>query len=152
MSFIEFPGNTSSKTQQKTKTDNMKTHTERKLTITPHAATLEAIRYDRGDRDVAADAHRRGFDNGEALIVALDALLRYADAYTLRFGDPLATDYVLGPAWLEAIKGVRGLLDGDGECAMIAGITTDSKDNGACEAMFWAALAAAGYTEETANL
>lgn len=99
------------------------------------------------DGTVAFDAHRRGIVEGEPLIVGLDALIRYAQAYKKRFDAPLADDGVLGPAWLAAAQGLRALLNGDGTIAMERGITTDSKDNGACEAMFWSALAAAGFEE-----
>ncbi len=44
-------------------------------------------------------------------------------------------------------KGIRALLNGDGAIAMKKGITTDSKDNGAVEEMFWQAMNTAGFTE-----
>jgi len=61
--------------------------------------------------------------------------------------DQINEDGFLGRPWLEAVKGVRALLNGDGAIAMKQGITTDSKDNGAVEAMFWNALSVAGFTE-----
>lgn len=96
---------------------------------------------------VSKRAHLIGLTRAEPLIVMMDALLSYAEAYQVRFERPLAEDYVLGPYWLESAKGVRGLLNGDGAIAMRDGITTDSKDNGAVEQVFWAAMAAAGFTE-----
>ena len=86
---------------------------------------------------VAHAEHLRGMRDGEPVIVALDALLRYALAYQHQFGSVLATDGVLGDdAWLPAIKGVRALLNGHGHF-----------DGGVCEDIFWAAIDAAGYTE-----
>lgn len=101
---------------------------------------------------IAYQSHLLGMHSAEPLIVALDSMIRYAKAHKARFESPLADDYVLGPQWLDALKGLRGLLNGNGAVAHELGRTSDSKDNGACEAMFWAALEAAGYTEETANL
>lgn len=101
---------------------------------------------------VSERAHKLGLENGEPLIIAMDALIKYAQAYKDRFEQPLCEDGVLADPWLDAVKGIRALLNGDGAIAMIKGITTDSKDNGCVESMFWDALASAGYTEETANL
>jgi hypothetical protein len=84
---------------------------------------------------------------GEPLIVMMDALIEYATAYRVRFDGPLADDGFLGEPWLAAAKGVRALLNGDGAIAMKQGITTDSKDNGTVEAMFWNAMSVAGFTE-----
>lgn len=97
---------------------------------------------------VAEYSHKTGMVGAECLIVVLDSLLKYAKAHQKRFETPLAEDYVLGVEWLEAIKGVRGLLNGNGQVANVAGITTDSKDNRSCEAMFWTAIAVAGFKEE----
>lgn len=97
---------------------------------------------------VSGAAMRLGEQRGEPLLVALDGLLRYAHAYRARFEQPLNEDYVLGPEWLAAVKGLRGLLlNGDGAVAMELGRTTDSKDNGALESVFWAAMAVAGFEE-----
>jgi hypothetical protein len=76
----------------------------------------------------------------EPLLVALDSLLRYAKAYQRRFDQPLAEDGVLGDPWLDAAKGIRTLLNGDGAVAMERGISTDSKHNGMLEALFWRAV------------
>lgn len=81
---------------------------------------------------VAAQAQDRGIAGAEPLLVGLDCLLRYAEAYGSRFERPLNEDYVLRVPFLEAAKGFRGLLNGDGGEAMRIGLTTDSKDNGAC--------------------
>ena len=96
---------------------------------------------------VASQSLCRGIVGAEPLLIAMDGLLRYAKAYEKRFEGKLAADYVLGDEWLAVAKGIRALLNGDGAVAMERGITTDSKDNGVVEEMFWAALSAAGYTE-----
>lgn len=72
---------------------------------------------------------------------------RYAQAYRDRFEQPLADDGILGPAWLKSICGARELLNGDGAVAMAIDRTTDSKDNGCCESMFWHAMELAGFEE-----
>lgn len=115
-------------------------------TTTLQPETLaELARIPRGT--VAEQSMRLGRLNDEPLLLALDGLLRYAKAYRQRFESPLAEDGVLGPCWLDAAKGLRGLLNGDGAVAMERGVTTDSKDNGALEGIFWHALRAAGFGE-----
>lgn len=97
---------------------------------------------------VSEQAHSRGIANHEPLIIILDSLIRYAKAHEARFDNQLVHDHVLGPAWLASLTGIRRLMDGDGAVAHEKGFTTDSKDNGACEAMFWDAMALAGFKEE----
>jgi hypothetical protein len=87
--------------------------------------------------------------NHEPLLVCLDSLIRYAKAYRQRYdGDPLAEDGVLGPHFEDALFAIRRLLDGDGAVAMERGITTDSKDNGVCESLYWRARSIAGFQGE----
>lgn len=100
---------------------------------------------------VAGESHLFGLNRDEPLVFILDGLLRYAKAYQTRFGGLLASDYVLGPSWLQAAIGVRELLNGDGVVAMETERGTDSKDNGFCEAIFWDAMKAAGFTEDGMN-
>jgi hypothetical protein len=96
---------------------------------------------------VAEHAHKYGMEQGEPLIVAMDAMLKYAQTYRRRFESPLAEDFVLGDYWKSAIVGLRNLLNGDGQVAMAKDITTDTKDNGCVEALFWDAMKAAGFKE-----
>jgi hypothetical protein len=93
---------------------------------------------------VAARSARLGVYEGEPLLVMADALLSYAKAYRARFESPIGEDGVLGKPYCEALAGVRALLNGDGAVAMRRGITTDSKDNGSIESIYWAACEAAG--------
>ena len=97
---------------------------------------------------IAADSARLGLINNEPLFYALDGMLRYAKAHAKRYESTLSEDYFLGPHWLATVKGLRGLLNGDGAVAMEMGRTRDSKDNGVCEEIFWAAMASAGFKEE----
>jgi len=99
-------------------------------------------------RTVSAESMAIGRINGEPLFYALDGMLRYAKAHAKRYESPLSEDYFLGPHWLQTVKGLRGLLNGDGAVAMEIGRSRDSKDNGVCEEIFWAAMAAAGFKEE----
>jgi hypothetical protein len=123
----------------------------------------EASKLTAGTR--ALEEHCLGVNQGEPLLYAMDGLLRYAKAYQRAYGlsqrlntwaglpagDPdaraLADDYALGPQWLAAAKGLRGLLNGQGAVAMELGLSSDSKDNGVIEGIFWAALGAAGFKE-----
>lgn len=88
-----------------------------------------------------------GIHYPEPIIVALDCLLKYAKNYKKRFHSPLASDGVLGKAWLESIYHLRQLLNGDGALAMLTG-ALDSKDNSACEALFWTAIRIAGFKSD----
>jgi len=97
---------------------------------------------------VAEHAHKYGMENGEPLLVAMDCLLKYAQTYRHQFDSQLSDDSVLGVCWLDAAKGIRGLLNGNGVVAMAKDITTDTKDNGSIESMFWDALRAAGFEEK----
>ncbi len=93
-------------------------------------------------------SHKRGMANGEPIIVMMDCLYKYAVAYQQHNDQPLQNDAVLGDAWMDTIKGVRALLNGDGAYAMLNDISTDSKDNGVVESMFWDAMKAAGFEEK----
>lgn len=99
---------------------------------------------------ISDSVHKMGMESGEPLIIAMDALLQYAYAYKARFDGKLCDDNFLGPYWLDAIKNLRQLLNRDGAEAMRIstfrnGYSQDSKDNGAVEEMFWAAMDVAGY-------
>jgi hypothetical protein len=96
----------------------------------------------------AEQSHKLGMQEGEPLIVIMDALLNYAEAYRDRQGTMLATDGVLGQPWLGAARGIRALLNGQGAIAMRKGLTSDSFDGGAMEDMFWCAMGMAGFSEE----
>lgn len=97
---------------------------------------------------VSEHAHKQGMLEGDALIMAMDALIKYAEAYRIRFDAPLADDYILGKSWLTAATSLREMLNGDAELAMRRNITTDTKDNGCCEGMFWAGMRHAGFEEK----
>lgn len=92
--------------------------------------------------------HRFGMEHCEPLIIAMDSLIRYAKAYRTAYFSKLADDGVLGNYWLDAAKSIRRLLNGNGAEAYTHRRGTDSKDNGAVESMFWAALGIAGFSEE----
>lgn len=108
--------------------------------------TVDAIR-SVPEGTVSEAAMARGLRLGEPLLIILDGLLRYAKAHRARFEGPLADDGFLGPQWLAAAVAARALLNGDGAAAHEMGISTDSKDNGAMERVFWSAMAAAGFSE-----
>ena len=101
-----------------------------------------------GHRTVAQSEAMAGMDREEPLLVCMDALLRYAKAYEKGFESKLSEDFVLGPEWLDAAKAIRGLLCGNGAVAHERGTSTDSKDNGMIEEIFWAAMRFAGFGEE----
>jgi hypothetical protein len=93
-------------------------------------------------------SHKLGMEHGEPLIVMMDSLIKYAEAYRERFNTLLADDYFMGEQWLQAARAVRALLNGDGVVAWKKDRSTDSKDNGAIEGMFWDAMSLAGFKEE----
>lgn len=101
---------------------------------------------------VDEQSHKLGMTNGEPLIIILDSLVKYAEAHRVRFESNLAEDYVLGPMWLDALKATRGLLNGNGAYANMIDRSTDSKSNGSCEDVFWAAARVAGYEESEMGL
>lgn len=96
---------------------------------------------------IAWVSHALGAQQDEPLLFGLAGMVRYARAYEKAYESKLAEDGVLGVYFLDAIKGLRGLLNGDGAVAMERDITTDSKDNGTCEHLFWLAMEAAGFKE-----
>lgn len=105
------------------------------------------------ERTVAHQTHCMGMNGSEPLIVILDALIRYAKAHEQSMGSKLSEDYFLGPCFLSALTSTRELLNGNGAVANEISAKTgkpcrDSKDNGACEDMFWDAMRIAGFTEE----
>ena len=100
------------------------------------------------DGTVAQHQHQQGLHNNEPLTVCMDSMLRYAKAYKRAYGGKIADDGVLGVHFLDTIKGIRGLLDGQGAYAMETCKSTDSKDNGCIETIFWTALHEAGFTEK----
>ena len=105
------------------------------------------------ERTVAHQTHSIGMNGSEPLIVILDSLIRYAKAHQASMGSKLSEDYYLGPCFLSALTSTRELMNGNGAVANEISAKTgkpcrDSKDNGACEAMFWDAMNIAGFTEE----
>jgi len=105
------------------------------------------------ERTIANQEHSIGMNGTEPLIVILDSLIRYAKAHEASMGSKLSEDYYLGPCFLSALKNTRNLLNGNGAVANEISAKTgkpcrDSKDNGACEAIFWDAMRIAGFTEE----
>lgn len=94
---------------------------------------------------VNEQSHKLGMERGEPLIIMLDCLLKYAESYRLRNESDLADDMVMGEYWLDSLKAVHSLLNGDGQVAMHLGRTTGSKDNGACESVFADCLTMAGF-------
>ena len=97
---------------------------------------------------IAAQSADLGMRSNEPLIVAMDAMIRYARAHYGAYNSRLAEDFVLRGEFKDVITGLRALLNGDGAVAMERDITTDSKDNGMIEDMFWDAARIAGFKEE----
>lgn len=85
---------------------------------------------------VAEDDAQYGQRYQEPLLVAFDAMLRYAKAYRKAYDGPLGDDSFLGPLFSDVIRGLRGLLNGQGAAAMETGRGTDSKDNSMLEHLF----------------
>jgi len=123
------------------------------IMTTPHStlytyskATLEAANK-LPLNSVAERDHKTGMKQGEALILGLDGLYKYASAYSKQYERALSDDYALGASWLKAVVGYRELLNGGGQLWM-NGRTHDTFDAGACETVFWKAIEMAGFTEQ----
>jgi hypothetical protein len=125
-------------------THNMKTPHS---TLYRYSAETIAAANKLGLNTVDEHAHKKGMIEGEPLTIAMDAMLKYAEAYKIRMEQPLSDEGVLGDPWLEIVRNIRRLCDGDGAIAMKRNITTDSKCNGCIETVFWNAIEMAGYTE-----
>jgi len=96
-------------------------------------------------RNTVAEASMRfGVNHSEPLLVAMDAMLRYAKAYQTAYDSRIGDDGVLGEEFESVIRGVRGLLNGQGGAAMEYDRSTDSKDNGTIEALYWITCDVAG--------
>lgn len=67
------------------------------------------------------------------------ALADYADAHALRYESDLGEDYVLGPAWLDALKSARVLLNGE----------TGRLDCGTLDALAFDMAEAAGFERDS---
>jgi hypothetical protein len=89
-----------------------------------------------------------GFKNHEPLLVILDSCIRYAKAHQQAYEGPLGCDSFAAPHFEDILRGVRGLLNCQGGVALEQARSTDSKDNGLCEGLFWAACEAAGLEGE----
>lgn len=96
---------------------------------------------------VAERDHKTGMKHGEALIIGLDGLYKYASAYSVRYERSLSDDYALGQSWLKAVIGYRELLNGGGQL-WLKERWHDTFDAGACKTVFWKAIEAAGFTEQ----
>ncbi len=97
---------------------------------------------------VADQSHTRGLGGHEPLMYGLAGMVRYATAYRKHHEMPVSEDGVLGEPFKAICDGLRALLAGDGAVAMERGLTTDSKDNGTCEALYWQAMHAGGFDTE----
>ncbi len=57
------------------------------------------------------EPNKRGFEAG--LLDLIVGLTEYAGAHVRQYDSPIADDGVLGEAWLDALRGVRALLNGE---------------------------------------
>jgi hypothetical protein len=113
----------------------------------PETIELSAKLYKLGPKTVASFEQQTGIVNHEPLIVILDSCLRYAKAHQIRYGEPLAEDYVLGPAFEQTLEGIRSLLNGLGALSNEKESNTDSKDNGVCSDLVQECLKVGGFPE-----
>jgi hypothetical protein len=118
-----------------------------KITVKLQPATIAAHK-SINEGTASARAVELRLSHSEPLLVLLDGLLSYANSHEANYGTKLKEDYFLGPEWLTAATSVRALLNGNGGVANWLGKTTDSKDNGALETIFWEAMAQAGFSED----
>jgi hypothetical protein len=58
--------------------------------------------------------HVAAWNSGHPIADLITGLARYADTYNEMYPDStLGQDYVLGECWINALRGIRGLLNGD---------------------------------------
>ena len=99
-------------------------------------------------RTIAQQSMRLGVDKAEPLLLILDSAIRYAKAYKARFDQPVSEDYMARDHFAGILSGARALCNFDGAAAMERGITTDSKDNGTLESLYWTACEIAGLDRD----
>jgi hypothetical protein len=85
-----------------------------------------------------------GMSEAEPLLVMMDAAIRYIKAYTKENDRKMVDDCMAAPEIRSILSGIRGFLNFNGGVAYEKGITTDSKDNGMIESLFWKACDLAG--------
>ena len=100
------------------------------------------------DKTISQKSMDIGLHEYEPLIVAMDSMLRYAKAVKRGYDTRVGEDGFLGDYFKDVITGLRGLLNGNGAIAIERNISTDTKDNGAVESLFWYCMEEAGLKEE----
>lgn len=78
-------------------------------------------------------------DSAHPILAMIDGLLRLAEWHWGEMESRIADDAFTGPYWLEAARNVRG---------MFSSASPRGFDAGIVEAIFWAAMDAAGFAEE----
>lgn len=89
--------------------------TAENLRLVPRTAAnaarhLNAVR-DSDPHEKASDPNPLHFERG--LLHMIRGLACYAGAHARQYESPIADDGVIGEAWLDALKGVRALLNGE---------------------------------------
>jgi hypothetical protein len=74
----------------------------------------------------------------QSIVRMLAALAAYADCHETKYEASIGTDGVIGDAWLDSLRGVRALLNGE----------TGGLDCGVVDATILAMAKAAGFEEE----
>ncbi len=77
----------------------------------------------------------------QAILTILAGLTQYCTAYKAAFEFEVGSDFVLGPAVLDIVKGMRELLNGP----------TGSADCGKIDAMIVSLLRSVGFSEDEIN-
>ena len=85
-----------------------------------------------------------GFRVGEPLLIIADQCIRYAKAYAGQFDQPISDDFMAAPEFSSLLSGFRALLNFDGAAKWEGEKSTDTKDNGMIESLYWTACEIAG--------
>jgi phosphopantetheine adenylyltransferase len=94
---------------------------------------------------VAEQSMKIGIFNGEPVLVMIDAAIRYAKAHKVAYDQPVNDDYMLRDEFAGILRGIRAMLDFNGGVALEMERSTDSKDNGVIESLYWTACEIAGF-------
>lgn len=82
---------------------------------------------------VEESRHKTGMELGEPIIIMMDCLIKYAEAYREEFGHEVSQNPILGPAWLECLQSMQDLINRQGVLEMKGKTKGESFD---CDTMW----------------
>lgn len=97
---------------------------------------------------VEESRHKTGMELGEPLIIMMDCLIKYAEAYRERYDFELAQDSTLGASWLDSLEAVKDLLNSEGVLKMKGKVNGESFDGQTMWNLYADAKRIAGFKPE----